>query len=93
MFNWLPLLKMDQRSSEEYMDLFNEKIDAFFRQGDQIPHRLIHADTLQKRALSKSSVDLTVFYRRINHANSRSFGIKYVIPQKNTLSSCGAIKF
>ena len=47
-------------SIDTRLKLFDKKIDAFFRQGSRIPHRLIHADSLQKRAISKSSVDLTV---------------------------------
>ena len=42
------------------MNLFNEKIDAFLRQGSNLNHVLVHADSLQKRTISKSSVDLTV---------------------------------
>ena len=42
------------------MNIFDKKMDAFLAQGNGIPHRLINADTLQKRVLSKSSVELTV---------------------------------
>ena len=42
------------------MSLFNEKIDAFLRQGSNLNHVLVHADSLQKRTISKSCVDLTV---------------------------------
>lgn len=41
-------------------DVLDERIDAFLRQGSNIPHRLIHGDSLNKRTISKSSVDLTV---------------------------------
>jgi len=42
------------------LSLFDQKIDAFLRQGSNIPHRLIHGDSLNKRTISKSSIDLTV---------------------------------
>ncbi len=46
--------------SQGRRNLLNEKIDASLQQGSNVPHRLISGDSLNKRTISKSSVDLTV---------------------------------